>query len=128
MNIILSPSSGEAIYLQIVRQIRESILQGEMAPGEALPSIRQLAKDLQISVITTKRAYNELEQEGLIDSIVGKGSFVSGGNKDFIVEQRTRMLEEKLREVLGECRSLSISTEQLIEMIYLLDCEERGEE
>ncbi|MNJ39015.1 HTH-type transcriptional repressor YtrA [compost metagenome] len=128
MNILLSPSSGEAIYLQIVRQIRDSILQGELAPGEALPSIRQLAKDLQISVITTKRAYNELEQEGLIDSIVGKGSFVSGGNKAFIIEQRTRMLEEKLREVLVESRNLSISTKQLIEMIQLLELEEKGEE
>lgn len=127
MNILLSPSSGEAIYLQIVRQIRESILQGELAPGEALPSIRQLAKDLQISVITTKRAYNELEQEGLIDSIVGKGSFVSGGNKAFIIEQRTRMLEEKLREVLAESRNLAISTKQLIEMIHLLEAEEGGE-
>lgn len=127
MNILLSPSSGEAIYLQIVRQIRESILQGELAPGEALPSIRQLAKDLQISVITTKRAYNELEQEGLIDSIVGKGSFVSGGNKAFIIEQRTRMLEEKLREVLAESRNLAISTKQLIEMIQLLEAEEGGE-
>lgn len=127
MKIVLSSSSDESIYLQIVRQIRESILQGELVPGEALPSIRQLAKDLQISVITTKRAYNELEQAGLIDSIVGKGSFVSGGNKQFIIEQRTRMLEDKLREVLAECRSLSISTEQLIQMIEVLQVEEGGE-
>lgn len=127
MKIVLSSSSDESIYLQIVRQIRESILQGELEPGEALPSIRQLAKDLQISVITTKRAYNELEQAGLIDSIVGKGSFVSGGNKQFIIEQRTRMLEDKLREVLAECRSLSISTEQLMQMIEVLQVEEGGE-
>ena len=123
MKILLSPSSGEPIYLQIVRQIRGSILQGELAPGTPLPSIRQLAKDLQISVITTKRAYNELEQEGFIDSMVGKGSFVSGGNQEFIREQRMRALEDKLREVLEECRSIPMNMEELIEWIKLLDTE-----
>ncbi|MCH1642513.1 GntR family transcriptional regulator [Paenibacillus timonensis] len=126
MDILLSHSSGEPIYLQIVRQIRDAILQGRLAPGTALPSIRQLAKDLQISVITTKRAYNELEQEGLIDSVVGKGSFVSGGNQEFIREQRLRALESKLREVLEESRSLPMSTDELIEWIKLLDHEEGG--
>lgn len=126
MDILLSHSSGEPIYLQIVSQIRDAILQGRLAPGTALPSIRQLAKDLQISVITTKRAYNELEQEGLIDSVVGKGSFVSGGNQEFIREQRLRALESKLREVLEESRSLPMSTDELIEWIKLLDHEEGG--
>ncbi|WP_178022380.1 GntR family transcriptional regulator [uncultured Paenibacillus sp.] len=126
MDILLSHSSGEPIYLQIVRQIRDAILQGRLAPGTALPSIRQLAKDLQISVITTKRAYNELEQEGLIDSVVGKGSFVSGGNQEFIREQRLRALESKLREVLEESRSIPMSTDELIEWIKLLDHEEGG--
>lgn len=126
MDILLSHSSGEPIYLQIVRQIRDAILQGRLAAGTALPSIRQLAKDLQISVITTKRAYNELEQEGLIDSVVGKGSFVSGGNQEFIREQRLRALESKLREVLEESRSLPMSTDELIEWIKLLDHEEGG--
>ncbi|GJM80914.1 hypothetical protein HMSSN139_34100 [Paenibacillus sp. HMSSN-139] len=81
---------------------------------------------MQISVITTKRAYNELEQEGLIDSVVGKGSFVSGGNQEFIREQRLRALESKLREVLEESRSLPMSTDELIEWIKLLDHEEGG--
>lgn len=126
MDILLSHSSGEPIYLQIVRQIRDAILQGRLAPGTALPSIRQLAKDLQISVITTKRAYNELEQEGLIDSVVGKGSFVSGGNQEFIREQRLRALESKLREVLEESRSLPLSIDELIEWMKLLDHEEGG--
>ncbi|GIP46547.1 HTH-type transcriptional repressor YtrA [compost metagenome] len=121
MDILLSHSSGEPIYLQIVTQIRDAILQGKLAPGTALPSIRQLAKDLQISVITTKRAYNDLEQEGLIDSVVGKGSFVSGGNQEFIREQRLRALESKLREVLEESKSLPMSTDELIEWIKLLD-------
>ncbi|WP_068785920.1 GntR family transcriptional regulator [Paenibacillus phocaensis] len=126
MDILLSHSSGEPIYLQIVRQIRDAILQGQLTPGTALPSIRQLAKDLQISVITTKRAYNELEQEGLIDSVVGKGSFVSGGNQEFIHEQRLRALESKLREVLEESRSLPMSINELIEWLKLLDQEEGG--
>ncbi|MBW4841183.1 MAG: GntR family transcriptional regulator [Paenibacillaceae bacterium] len=123
MDILLSHSSGEPIYLQIVMQIRDSILQGKLTPGTALPSIRQLAKDLQISVITTKRAYNELEQEGLIDSVVGKGSFVSGGNQEFIREQRLKALESKLREVLEESKSLPMSMDELIEWIQLLDQE-----
>ncbi|MDU4698397.1 MULTISPECIES: GntR family transcriptional regulator [Paenibacillus] len=126
MDILLSHSSGEPIYLQIVSQIRDAILQGKLAPGTALPSIRQLAKELQISVITTKRAYNELEQEGLIDSVVGKGSFVSGGNQEFIREQRLRALESKLREVLEEAKSLPMSTDELIEWMKLLNHEEGG--
>lgn len=123
MNILLSPSSGEPIYLQIVRQIRSSILQGDLKPGTPLPSIRQLAKDLQISVITTKRAYQELESEGLIDSMVGKGSYVSGGSQEFIMEQRMRMLEDKIHELLRECRGIPLSTEELIGWIRLLDQE-----
>ncbi|GIP52357.1 MULTISPECIES: GntR family transcriptional regulator [Paenibacillus] len=123
MNILLSPSSGEPIYLQIVRQMRGSILQGELLPGTPLPSIRQLAKDLQISVITTKRAYNELEQEGLIDSVVGKGSFVAGGNQEFIREQRIRMLEDKIKELLEESRSIPVSVDELIDWIRLLENE-----
>ncbi|MNO14229.1 HTH-type transcriptional repressor YtrA [compost metagenome] len=123
MNILLSSSSGEPIYLQIVRQIRGSILQGELAPGTPLPSIRQLAKDLQISVITTKRAYNELEQEGLIDSVVGKGSFVFGGNQEFIREQRMRLLEDKIRELLDECRNIPVEIDELVDWIRLLEQE-----
>ncbi|AZS15977.1 GntR family transcriptional regulator [Paenibacillus lutimineralis] len=127
MNILLSHSSGEPIYSQIVRQIRSGILQGELAPGSALPSIRQLAKDLQISVITTKRAYDELEQEGLIDSVVGKGSFVSGGNQEFIREQQMRQLEKQIRELLDGANQISVSTDDLIEWIRLLD-QEGGKE
>lgn len=127
MNILLNPSSGEPIYLQIVRQIRSSILQGELVPGAALPSIRQLAKDLQISVITTKRAYSELESEGLIDSIVGKGSFVSGGSQEFIREQRMRLIEGKIQELLVESHSIPLSTNELIDWIRLLDQEGENE-
>ncbi|ACX66284.1 MULTISPECIES: GntR family transcriptional regulator [Bacillales] len=124
IQIILSHSGGEPIYLQIERQIRQSIMRGEMKPGEPLPSIRQLAKDLGISVITTKRAYSELEAVGLIESMVGRGSFVSGGNQDMIREQRLRLIEDKIRDILEECRSIPIETEELIEMIHTINKEE----
>ncbi|GAB2697908.1 GntR family transcriptional regulator [Paenibacillus thermoaerophilus] len=120
MNIMLSNASDEPIYSQIVRQIRSAILNGELAPGQSLPSIRQLAKDLQISVITTKRAYEELEKERLIDSVVGKGSFVSGASPQFIREQRLRLLENKLIEVVQESKSLQMPLEELIAHIRLL--------
>jgi len=127
LNIILSNASDEPIYGQIVRQIRQSILGGELTPGHPLPSIRQLAKDLQISVITTKRAYEELEKEGLVDSVVGKGSFVSGANPQFIREQRLRLLEGKLIEAVKESRSLQMPLEELIAHIRLLYEEVEGE-
>ncbi|XID91966.1 GntR family transcriptional regulator [Paenibacillaceae bacterium WGS1546] len=127
MNIILSNASDEPIYGQIVRQIRQAVFNGELAPGQSLPSIRQLAKDLQISVITTKRAYEELEKEGLIDSVVGKGSFVSGANPQFIREQRLRLLEGKLFEAVQESRSLGMPLEELIAHIRLVHEELEGE-
>jgi GntR family transcriptional regulator len=120
MHIVLSNASDEPIYAQIVRQIRSAILNGELAPGQSLPSIRQLAKDLQISVITTKRAYEELEKERLIDSVVGKGSFVSGASPQFIREQRLRLLENKLIEAVQESKSLQMPLEELIAHIRLL--------
>ncbi|EGL16844.1 MULTISPECIES: GntR family transcriptional regulator [Paenibacillus] len=124
MNIILSQSSGEPIYEQIRQQIQRQILQGELLPGESLPSIRQLAKDLQISVITTKRAYEELEKEGLIDSVVGKGSFVSGLNREYIREQQLKQFEAKLSEAVREARQLGITVDETIETVKALYEEE----
>lgn len=100
-------------------------MRGELKPGDPLPSIRQLAKDLGISVITTKRAYNELEQLGLIESMVGRGSFVSGANREMIREQRLRALEDKIRELLEESRGIPLELQELMEMIQTLDKEER---
>ena len=126
MNIVLSNASDDPIYVQIVRQVRAAILGGELRPGQSLPSIRQLAKDLQISVITTKRAYEELESEGLIDSVVGKGSFVSDAHTERIREKRRRQLAEKLAGAAAESRALGIGFEELAEMIKLqYDKEER---
>ncbi|WP_314591804.1 GntR family transcriptional regulator [Paenibacillus terrigena] len=125
MNIIISHASEDPIYIQIVNQIRHSILSGEMKAGDSLPSIRQLAKDLQVSVITTKRVYEELEKEKLIDSVVGKGSFVSGANMEFIREQRMKLLEEKMIEVIRESRDLNMSEQDLINHLKLLFEEEQ---
>lgn len=124
MNIIISNTSKEPIYQQIKNQMKQSILKGGLEEGDALPSIRQLAKDLQISVITTKRAYEDLEKEGFIVSVVGKGSFVAGQNKDFLREKRLKAIEEKLAEVVGESKLVGISLEELEEMLELLYKEE----
>ena len=98
-----------------------------MVEGDNLPSIRQLAKDLQVSVITTKRVYEELEKENLIDSVVGKGSFVSGTNQDFIREQRMRRLEEKMLEIIRESKEIGMSSQELIQHLTLLSEEEHTE-
>ncbi|WP_269319168.1 GntR family transcriptional regulator, partial [Escherichia coli] len=119
IKVIISNASTDPIYVQIISQIRQSILSGELAPGDSLPSIRQLAKDLQVSVITTKRAYEELEKEQLIDSVLGKGSFVSGANTDFIREQRMKRLEAKMLDVIRESKELSMSRQEVIEHFQL---------
>ncbi len=120
MKILLSNASPSPIYEQIVRQVRSQILGGELSPGDALPSIRKLAQILQISVITTKRAYDELEHEGLIDTVGGKGTFVSAPNADFLREKRIKAAEEKLREAVDEARAAALSGDELIEMLRLL--------
>jgi len=120
MNILISNSSKEPIYEQIKRQIKESILRGELNEGDLLPSIRQLAKDLHISVITTKRAYDDLENEGFLVTVVGKGTFVAGQNREFLREKRLRWIEEKLAEVVAESRALGVTLPELIEMLKLL--------
>ena len=120
MKIIISGASQEPLYEQIAKQIKNQIILGELKPGDALPSIRKLAKELQISVITTKRAYDELEKDGFIETVGGKGSFVSADNKELFREKRLRMLEEKLSEIIAESRYLGISVEELKEMIDLL--------
>lgn len=120
MNIIITNSSQEPIYEQITRQIKNSIMRGELIPGEALPSIRNLARQLQISVITTKRAYEELEREGYIETVGGKGSFVAGQNKELLRENRLKAVEERLAEAVSECKIMNVSLQELQEMLRLL--------
>jgi len=120
LKIIISNSSDKPIYEQIAQQIKDMIVNGEISEAEMLPSIRNLAKELQISVITTKRAYEELEREGYIVSVPGKGSFVSAQNKDLLKEARIRIVEEKLAEAVSAARAIDISLEEMQEMLKLL--------
>lgn len=120
MNIILSNSSGIPIYEQILFSIKEAIIQDELKDNEPLPSIRLLASNLRVSVITTKRAYDELEKQGFIYTIPGKGSFVSPKNLDLIKESRLQELEEKLQEALDISDSLGMSTNDVIKLIKTL--------
>lgn len=124
MNIIISNSSQEPIYEQIVKQIKSLIIRGEMSSGDMLPSIRSLAQELQISVITTKRAYEELEREGFIETVKGKGSYISSQNKEFLREKRMRIIEEKLSEVVEESRALDLSLSDIIDILKLIYEEE----
>ena len=120
MKILLSNSSPDPLYDQIVRQIRAQIISGDLTESSPLPSIRKLAHDLQISVITTKRAYEELEKEGLIDTVGGKGTFVAAQNPAFLREKRLKVVEEKLAEAVSEARLLGIDLDALGEMLGLL--------
>lgn len=120
MNIIISNSSGEPIYEQIVKQIKNLILIGELTEGDSLPSIRNLAQELRISVITTKRAYEELEKEGFVETVPGKGSYVAGQNKELLKEKRMRLIEEKLSQVVDESKLINLSLDELIEMLKIL--------
>ncbi len=120
MKIIISNSSEEPIYAQIVNQIKEQIVKGELAGGEPLPSIRSLAKELNISVITTKRAYDELERDGFIETVAGKGSFVSSLNREMLREGQIRMIEEKLADAIGTAKRLGLSLQELQDMLTLI--------
>ncbi len=117
MEIVIKTQGTLAIYEQIVNQLKNAIVTGELKAGEALPSIRMLANDLQVSVITTKRAYEELEKEGLIRSVAGKGFYVCEYNQDYLKEKQLMMLEERLSEVLGECRAAGLPKSDIIEMV-----------
>jgi len=120
LNIIISNSADTPIYDQIAEQIKSHIINGDLKDGEALPSIRNLAKELHISVITTKRAYEELEREGYIVSIPGKGSFVSAQNKELLKEARIRIVEDKLLEAVTAAKTIDISLDELQEMLKIL--------
>jgi GntR family transcriptional regulator len=124
MRIVISNASPDPIYEQIVRQVRAQILSGELLEGEQLPSIRRLARDLQISVITTKRAYEELEREGFINTVGGKGTFVAAQNPEFLREKRMKAVEEKLAEAVDQARLLNVGSEALAEMLRLLYAED----
>ncbi len=120
MNIIISNTSNLAIYEQIVEQIKDAVIRQELKPDEPLPSIRSLARDLQISVITTSRAYEVLEAEGILYAQPGKGFYVKPFKKELLKEKRLQLLEGQMLELIRQCKSADLSEEDMITMIKLL--------
>ncbi len=120
MDIFISNSSESPIYEQIYSQIKIMILSGKLKEGDALPSMRLLAKELRISLITTKRAYEELERDGFIETVTGKGSFVGKSNVDFIREEHLRLIEANLNKAIKQAKEANISLEELVDMLELL--------
>ena len=120
MHIVISNQSGKPIYEQIVEQVKALIISGELKEGDALPSMRLLAKELRISVITTKRAYEELEREGFLYSQTGKGSFVAGENTEFLTEEQLRKVEEHLQQAVKAAQLCGMGKEELLETLNLL--------
>ncbi|GAA0414397.1 MAG: GntR family transcriptional regulator [Bacillota bacterium] len=124
MQIIISNNVKGPIYEQIYTQIKKHILTNELQAGQSLPSMRQLAKDLDISVITTKRAYEELEKNGFIFSIVGKGSFVSEQNNEMIRERKMKVIEEQLMDAIQNSKEIGLELTELEELLRMLFKEE----
>lgn len=120
MNINIQTKSGLPIYEQIERQIKEFIISGQLKEGEPLPSIRALAADVKISVITVKRAYEDLEQEGMIYSVQGKGFFVDNPDLQYVKEKETVGLEERLGEWVSEAKKSGMTKQEAIDMIDIL--------
>jgi GntR family transcriptional regulator len=120
LNIIITNSHDQPIYFQIKTQIKEQILHGELIEKESLPSIRKLAKELQISVITIKKAYEELEREGFIETFPGKGSFVAAQNKELLKEKQLKVIEDQLAKVINDSKAFDIRLDELIEILTLL--------
>lgn len=127
MLIKLSNASNQPIYEQITQQLKQAILSGKLLPGDALPSIRGLAKELKISVMTTKRAYSDLERDGFIETIAGKGSFVAERNQDFLREELLRQVEEQLVKATKIAKTANMTIEEVQELFQLLFEEERDD-
>ena len=120
MDLIISNASGKPIYEQICTQIKNAILSGELSPGDALPSIRALAKDLRISVITTTRAYDELERDGFINRVPGKGCYVAEKNLELVREAHLKQIEDHMNAIVDLAASCSLTEEEAVEMLRLM--------
>ncbi len=120
MVVLISNSSELPIYMQIVEQIKQQIINKELEEGLMLPSIRSLARDLKISVITTKKAYSELEKEGFVESVPGKGTFVAQANLEYLHEMKLRRIEDYLLRALQEAKFINLSKKDIITMIETL--------
>ncbi len=124
MNIFISNSSEKPIYEQITMQLKQLIMNGELESGSPLPSMRTLAKELRISVITTKRAYEDLERDGFIHTIVGKGSFVAEKNLDFVREEQLRIIEDHLAKAIAGAKAGGIDLNELQVILKMMFEEE----
>ena len=124
MKILISNTSDSPLYQQIKDQIKDAILRGELAAGDALPSIRAFANDIKVSVLTVRRVYDDLEQEGFVTSQVGIGTFVSAGNVKLLRDSRRRAVEEKMQDMIQTAKSLGIGKEELSQMMDILYEEE----
>lgn len=120
MDIVVSNASPDPIYAQIKDQLKAAIINDQVVPGEKLPSIRRLASQLRVSVITTKRAYDELELEGFIDSVQGRGSFVASKNTELLKEEQRKKVEDHLKSALAAAPAAGLSISELKELIDLL--------
>lgn len=120
LNLIISNSSGKPIYEQITSQIKNSILGGELQEGQMLPSMRALARDLRISVITTKRAYEDLERDGFVVTVAGKGCFVAPKNLELMKEEQRKKIEALLEQAVSQAKTASVELEELTEMLRIL--------
>ena len=123
MTIFIDNKSGAPIYEQIYTQLKSQIISGALSEDDALPSIRNLAKDLRISVITTKRAYDELEREGFIYTVAGKGCFVAAKNVELLREENLKKIESHLAEVIKLAASCNLSKQDILEMLTLVEGE-----
>ncbi len=120
MYVLIDNKNGVPIYAQIYTQIKNQIIAGELGPNEMLPSIRGLAKDLRISFITTKRAYDELEKDGFIYTIQGKGCYVAPKNTELLREENLKKIEEHMEQILRLAASCSLTKEELMDMMTLM--------
>ena len=120
MEIIISNSSGKPIYEQITDQVKSQIMSGQLKAGDALPSMRALAQSLRISLITTKRAYNDLEAEGFIETVAGKGSFVAAQDPELLREANLKLAKESIRRAVEVAKRGGISKDELTEMVDIL--------
>ena len=125
MDIIISNNASKPIYEQITTQIKAMIMSGKLQPGEAIPSMRSLAKAIHVSVITVQKAYEDLQRDGFIETTVGRGSFVSAQNKEFYQEEQQRIAEEHLQIAAEIGRGNNISLEKLTELLSLFYLEDK---
>ncbi len=124
MEIVVSNKASRPLYEQIATQIKTSIMSGELKAGEAIPSVRALAKSLHISILTVQKAYSTLQEDGFIETTAGKGCYVSAQNQDFYLEEQQKKIEERFSEAIEIARVSGISFDKLIELLTILYEEE----